>query len=195
MQETKKKLVRLTKSGLPPLCTHHLNNEGNDRIINALKNHSLVNDVKDKVKVVYYPIFLTGADALLDLSYYEAIMGTHLGVFPSYYEPWGYTPLETGACGVAAVTTDLAGFGKYVQRESASHKNKGIYVLERLHKSYEEVVKDMEKVFYDFVHLTKQDRIENKLRAKRIASLADWHILADNYIKAHNLAVDRAEHR
>jgi glycogen(starch) synthase len=195
VQETKQRLLRFKRKGLPPLCTHNINNEPNDRVMNALKNNNLLNDVNDKVKVIFYPLFLTGADGLMDLGYYEAIIGCHLGVFPSYYEPWGYTPLETGALGVASVTTDLAGFGKHIEKESRGKKNPGIFVLERLHRSYEEIVSELTDIFFEFTNYSKQDRIENKLRAKRLASMADWDILADNYIKAHNLALDRAMHR
>jgi glycogen(starch) synthase len=150
-----------------------------------------MNTEQDRVKVIFYPMYLTGADQLTDLNYYEAIMASHLGVFPSYYEPWGYTPLETGALGIASITTDLAGFGRYIQKHSTNKKNPGIYVLERLNKSEGEVETSLFEILKEFSALTKQDRIENKLRAKRLADLADWNLLVENYIKAHNLAVER----
>jgi glycogen(starch) synthase len=189
--EEEKKVLRFSKSGNPPPATHYLYNEQDDEILRAFKANGLNNSKEDRVKVVFYPIYLTGADQLLDLSYYEAIMACHLGVFPSYYEPWGYTPLEAGACGIASVTTDLAGFGKYVQKISDGKKNQGIYVLNRLNKSDEEVTNNLLKVFMEFTLSSKQDRIDNKLRAKRIADTADWALMAENYIKAHNLAADR----
>jgi glycogen synthase len=191
LKEVERKVARFSRVGSPPLCTHNLYNEDTDETLNGLKENGLTNSEEDRVKVVFYPIYLTGADQLIDLSYYDTIMAGHLGVFPSYYEPWGYTPMETGALGVASVTTDLAGFGRYLQNIAEAKKNQGIYVLERLNKPEEEYVEELYQILYSFAHLSKQDRIENKLRAKRLADTADWKILAENYIKAHNMALDK----
>src|SRR3989338_9750564 len=111
--EIKSKIMKLKRNGNPSVSTHELYNEGNDTIMSHLKESGLDNKKDEKVKVVYYPIYLSGADGLLNLDYYESMQGSHLGIFPSYYEPWGYTPLEAGALGVSSVTTDLAGFGRY----------------------------------------------------------------------------------
>ncbi|MEK6967494.1 MAG: glycogen/starch synthase, partial [Nanoarchaeota archaeon] len=110
-----KKMLRFKRQGLPPVSTHELFDEGTDDILSCLREARLFNAPSDRVKVIYYPVFLSGADRLLDVGYYEGISGCHLGVFPSYYEPWGYTPLETAALGTCAITTDLAGFGKFIK--------------------------------------------------------------------------------
>jgi len=112
MQEVKRKVLRFKKKGQPPVCTHDLYDENQDAILNTLINAGLDNMEDDKVKAIYYPIYLTGADGLLNVSYYESMQGGHLGVFPSIYEPWGYTPLEAAALGVPSITSDLAGFGR-----------------------------------------------------------------------------------
>jgi glycogen synthase len=189
--ETERRTARFARAGNPPVSTHNLYNENNDEIIVSFRQNNLNNTAQDRVKVVFYPIYLTGADQLLDLNYYESILACHLGVFPSYYEPWGYTPMETGALGIASVTTDLAGFGRYIQKITDKSKNQGIFVLDRLNKPDEEVINNMVKIFLDFASSTKQDRIENKMRAKRLAETADWSLLADNYIMAHNLSIDK----
>jgi len=191
MHENKKKVLKLMKNGNPALSTHDLHDEQNDSIIKAFNEAGLLNKKEDRVKVVFYPIYLTGADGLLDLSYYECMQGSHLGVFPSYYEPWGYTPLEAAALGVSSVTTDLAGFGRYVNEKSKQNKNPGIFVLKRLNKKDDEVVKELANSFYYFSSLSKQERIKNKMEAQRLSSLADWDVLIKNYIEAHNLAVRR----
>jgi glycogen(starch) synthase len=191
-RETKKRIIKFNREGLPPVCTHNLSNENSNEIINLIIKYNLMNKEKDKVKVIYYPIYLTGADSLIDLTYYEAIIGSHFGIFPSYYEPWGYTPLETGALGVASLTTDLAGFGRYIEKHDNGRKNKGIFVLKRLNNSDDQSGQELANIMYYFTTYTKQDRIENKLKAKRIASTADWKLLIENYIKAHNLAIQRA---
>ena len=118
-------------------------------------------------------------------------MSGHLGVFPSYYEPWGYTPLEAGALGVSSVTTDLAGFGTFVQNAKQNPDSPGIYVLKRVNKTDEAIVADLSEFMHWFAKLGKHERVQNKLEAKRIASLADWKILVQNYIKAHEMAAQK----
>lgn len=191
LQSTKKRILRIKKSGNPPVSTHDLYNEDQDLIITNLKNFNLLNKQEDKVKVVFYPIYLTGADRLLDTTYYESMQGSHLGVFASYYEPWGYTPLEAGALGVASVTTDLAGFGRYIKSKIGVTSLPGIFVLDRFNKSDDEAVTQLTKIMFDYTKFTRQERIENKIQAMKLAALADWKILIENYIRAHNLAVEK----
>lgn len=198
--EMRKKLLKFNKPGKPSLSTHALIAEDQDAIIQSFHQHNLTNDANDKVKVIFYPAYLTGADGLLNLGYYDAILGCHLGVFPSLYEPWGYTPLEAGALGVCSVTTDLAGFGRYIQQQHPEEvrckdhcdplQEEGIYIIRRHEKSEEEIVTDLFNVFAYYASLTKQERIENKIEARRLAALADWKHLFMHYITAHNLALD-----
>ena len=120
------------------------------------------------------------------------MQGSHLGIFPSYYEPWGYTPLEAGALGVASVTTDLAGFGRFFCTECAQIDEPGIYVLNRLNRSDEDVISQLVDVMFKYSNLSKEERIANMMQARKVASMADWKIFISNYIKSHNLAVDNA---
>lgn len=191
--ETKKKVFRFLKEGNPPLCTHDLSNEENDLIIQELKRNGLLNRKEDKVKVIFYPIYLSGADSLLDLSYNESILGSHLGIFPSYYEPWGYTPLETGALGVASITTDFSGFGRYLL--SKGKGNKGIFVIKMFGKNFSQKVENLFDCIYKFSKFTKEERIKNKVEAQRISSLVDWEKLIERYIKAYDLAIERAYYK
>ena len=130
---------------------------------------------------------------MLNLNYYEAMQGSHLGVFPSYYEPWGYTPLEAGALGVSSVTTDLAGFGRFFCEECMQTETPGIFVLKRLNKSDDDVVSQLVNVMFNFANMSKEGRVANKLQARKTASMADWRIFANNYIEAHNMAVEKAD--
>jgi glycogen(starch) synthase len=189
--ELKRKLLRFKGKGNPPLLTHDLYNEESDSIIKAIISAGLLNREEDRVKVIFYPIYLTGADKLLNLSYNECIQGSHLGVFPSYYEPWGYTPMETAALGVSSVTTDLTGFGRYICREERNENLPGIFVVKRFNRKDEEVVNELSEVMLRFLHFSKDERIKNKIEAKRLASKADWKLFVENYITAHNLAVKR----
>ena len=113
-----------------------------------------------------------------------------MGVFPSFYEPWGYTPLETSALGVASVTSDLAGFGKFLLQHK-EFKNKGVFILNRMGKQDNEVVGQLADLLYRFCHFSKKERVYNKLEARNLAGLADWDLLINNYFRAFNLAVEK----
>ncbi len=193
IHDNKRKVSRLMKKGFPALSTHDLNNEDTDEIMKTLRENGLLNNKEDRVKVVFYPIYLTGADRLLDMSYYECMQGSHLGVFPSYYEPWGYTPLEAAALGVSSVTTDLAGFGRHITKKLPKGRNKGIFVLKRMGKKEEEIINELDEIMYYLSNASKQDRIKNKMEAQRLASLADWKFFVKNYIRAHNFAIENIE--
>ncbi len=184
--EIKRKVMRLSKKGTPSLSTHDLFNDDSDQILSMFRALGLNNAEEDRVKVIFYPIYLTGADRLIDLNYYEAMAGSHLGVFPSFYEPWGYTPLEAAALGVASVTTDLAGFGKYITK--VKKKNGGIFVIKRFGKGDDEVVDELADVLHLYSRMTKEERIRNKIEAKHLASHADWKNFIRYYLEAHKLA-------
>jgi glycogen synthase len=184
------KLKRIDK--LPPICTHDMNNEEYDNILNFFKKYNLFNKADDKVKVIFYPIYLTGADGLLDTDYIETVLGMNLGLFPSFYEPWGYTPLESSALGVPAITTDASGFGLYcLQNEISKDINPGVFVTKRQNKSWQETIENLYKVMLYYTNLDRSNRINNKINAKKLAQSADWKNLILNYIDAHNLALKR----
>lgn len=188
VQNNKKHMLGFKRNGIPPLVTHELGNENEDAILNGFKNVGLLNRKEDKVKVILYPVYLNGADGLIDLPYYDALVGCHLGIFPSYYEPWGYTPLESAALGVPAITTDLAGFGRFIKKDDRVDTS-GIFVLKRFSKSEEEVVSNFTETMYNFAMLNRHQRVANKVDAKELAELADWKELINNYFEAHNIAL------
>ncbi len=185
--EIEKLVLKIKKQGKPGIITHYLENEENDLIIKRIKENGLDNSKASKVKVIFYPIYLNGADGLLNLNYEEAIIGSHLGVFPSVYEPWGYTPLECAINGVPSVTTDLSGFGRFLISKHA--ENKGIFVLNFMNKSYEERVKQLCEVMYKFASYHRPERVELKIKAKETAAMASWANLIENYLKAYQMAL------
>jgi len=187
--EAKKLRINFSKKGNPLLVTHNLPFEDQDTIMNALFTAGLDNREDDRVKMVYYPVYLTGIDGLIDLPYYDAITGCHLGVFPSYYEPWGYTPLESAALGVPALTTDLGGFGRFLMQKGVA--NEGVFILNRFHKSEEEAIDHFAELLYNYAKLSAKGRVRQKMLAKELANLADWKELINNYFEAHNLAVTK----
>ena len=188
--DTKRRILKFKQKGSPVLSTHDLYDE-NDIITNTLLSVGLDNLEDDRVKVVFYPIYLTGADGLLNLDYYQCMSGCHLGVFPSFYEPWGYTPLEAAALGTSSVTTDLAGFGRFVKSHTHNKDLPGIFVLNRMGKDDNAIIDDLSNFMLKFISFSKHDRVQNKIEAKRLSSLADWKLFINYYLDAHNSAVSK----
>jgi glycogen(starch) synthase len=182
--------VNFAKKGNPPLSTHNIPNEHEDIIMQTLYARGLDNKEDDRVKVIFYPIYLTGVDGLTDLAYYDAMSACHLGLFPSYYEPWGYTPLECAALAVPSLTSDLGGFGRFLLQKTTG--TSGIYVLKRYKKSMEEVMESFTDTLYKFAKFNAKERVQQKILAKELATMADWKVLIENYFKAHDHAIKKA---
>ena len=176
------------KGKKPPTCAFELNYE-NDDIQEALRSNHLTNKENDPVKVIQYPAYLSVSDKFLSLDYYPAIRGCSLGVFPSKYEPWGYTPVESASNGNVAVTTDLAGFGKFLLKNCSKEERDGIYLLERENKSKEEVVEQLKGIIDEVVHLSGEEIISKKHNARKISHMTSWGELSKKYIEAHNKAL------
>ncbi len=184
------KRLKSSVDDAPLLATHDVI-DPNDSILKALKENGLTNKEEDKVKVVFYPIYNSGSDGLLDLEYYESIQGAHFGAFPSFYEPWGYTPLESAGLGVASATTDLSGFGRYFKDKVKGKKYPGVYVIDRLKRKDEDVEEDLFKIMLEYSKFSHRERVQNKISAYNLAAQADWSIFAKEYFKAHQMALDK----
>jgi len=189
--ELKKDALSFKKNGEPMLCTHDLVSDDSDAILNCFRENKLLNKKMDRVKVIHYPCYLSGSDGLLDLDYYSTLWGCHLGIFPSYYEPWGYTPLECAGYGVPSITTDLAGLGRFLIK--CKRNEEGIFVIKREKVSEEEVVKELAERLFTFANLSKEERINYKLRAINLIILFSWEKLVENYIEAHNRAIAKGK--
>eukprot|EP01126_Amoeba_proteus_P014119 TRINITY_DN1610_c0_g1_i6.p1 TRINITY_DN1610_c0_g1~~TRINITY_DN1610_c0_g1_i6.p1 ORF type:complete len:579 (-),score=114.11 TRINITY_DN1610_c0_g1_i6:60-1562(-) len=142
----------------PPFVTHNMIGEP-DEIVQHLLRRNLVNNLEDKVKVIYHAEFLSLSNPLFPLDYADFVRGCHLGVFPSYYEPWGYTPTECTTMGVPSITSDLAGFAGYIKRVCSKPEANGIYIVERKDKSLNESKDQMAKLMWEFCQLNRRERI------------------------------------
>jgi len=182
----------IKKIGNPPLATHIISDES-DSIINMLRQKGLVNSQNNAVKTIFYPIYLNGPDGLLDMTYNEAISASHLAIFPSTYEPWGYTPLEAISCGVPAITSDLAGYGKFIIEKNANEK--GIFVLDFDNKSFEDRALALSEKLYWYCSLSRSERVEMKILAKQTSNLASWDNLINKYFEAHEQAILRSSNK
>jgi glycogen(starch) synthase len=175
----------------PPIVTHDLADDGGDPILRHLRHRQLFNSVDDPVKVIFHAQFMTATSPLIGLDYEQFVRGCHMGVFPSYYEPWGYTPMESVALGVPAVTTDLSGFGAYVMSNLPNADEQGIKVMDR-HKSFEDSANDLADHLVQFAMLTRRQRIELRNKVERLGEKFDWSVLISFYHDAHALALSRA---
>lgn len=187
VEHMQKKIYAFRKEGNPPYITHDLRYYDGDAIINGFKRAKLLNSKEDKVKVIFYPAYLKSNDNLLGLDIYDAMLAGHLGVFPSAYEPWGYTPLESAALAVASIASDLSGFGRYIKKKDPK-ENPGVFVLERFGKNKEEMVKKLFEILSYYTSLDKEGRIQNKIESRKIASMTDWKELIENYFAAYEKA-------
>jgi len=189
LREIKKDLIAFERNGLPPLSTHNMD-ENSNVLIRSLRENGLLNRKDDVVKIIVEPVYLDGTDAFIGLNNYDAMAGCHLGIFPSYYEPWGYTPLESVSLAVPALTTDLTGFGMFVK--DSGLQNSGVYVLERLGKNDDEAVEGLFRTMLEFFNKPHDESVDFKIKAKRVSEFADWKKLVENYINAYRLAVKKS---
>lgn len=175
----------------PTIVTHDMADDLNDPILKHLRHRGLFNSADDPVKVVFHPEFATATSPLLHMDYEQFVRGSHMGIFPSYYEPWGYTPMESIALGVPALTTDLSGFGAYVESHISDNESQGVKVLKRRWQSFEQSAEDMASYLYHFCQLNRRQRIELRNRVERLSELFDWTHLSQHYHDAHQLALER----
>lgn len=182
--EIQKILSKIKKDKNVPLSTHVL--AENNEFLKLLKKANLTNQESDKVKVIIYPIYLSSTDGFLNLNYYDAVNGSHLGIFPSLYEPWGYTPLETLAAGVMSITTDLTGFSSYINEKNLiSKETPGLWILKRKNKNDDEFINDLTETLLKITLMDRGERAQNKFEARRLAGYFDWKELIKNYIEVY----------
>ncbi len=176
---------------LPKIITHTLKDDKNDEILNFLRMANLVNNKHDKVKVVYHPDFITTSNPLFKMDYPQFVRGCHLGIFPSLYEPWGYTPLECLASGLPSISSELAGFGDYVVNEIPDHDEKGMYIIHRKSRNFFEVAEDLANIMFKVVQFSRRERIALRYKCEDASLHFDWSNLGKYYDKAYKMAIER----
>ena len=175
----------------PMVVTHVLEDDANDPVLNQIRQLNLVNRPEDPVKVVYHPEFINPVSPLWGIEYEQFVRGCHLGIFPSLYEPWGYTPLECLALGVPAITSDLAGFGRYAAEHMIGHEELGLTVLRRRGRSYHDAAAELTQKMLYFCQLRRRDRIALRNTVERFSWEFDWSRLGPAYHRAHDMALER----
>ncbi|MBN3034416.1 MAG: alpha-glucan family phosphorylase, partial [Bacteroidales bacterium] len=174
--------------------THHLHNPEYDPILNKLREHNLENNTANKVSIIFVPSHLNGNDGIFNLPYFDLLIGFDLTVFPSYYEPWGYTTLESLAFSIPSITTTLAGFGRWVKDEYGDVKN-GISIIERNDDNYNETVNGITGAILAAAGLTQKDYEEARKEAWDISRIALWENLIDYYWQAYGMALEKSRKR
>lgn len=174
----------------PIIVTHNLVDEENDEVLNHMRKDQMFNSPLDNVKVVYHPAFIKSTNPLFGIDYDDFVRGCNLGIFPSYYEPWGYTPLECIARGIPTVTSDLSGFGRYVQTMDEADEDHGIFVLKRSERTREQVANDLAKYLLQFVKLNRRYRIIQRNKAEDFSERFDWKKLRRHYDEAYKMAFE-----
>ncbi|XP_043246505.1 glycogen [starch] synthase-like isoform X1 [Amphibalanus amphitrite] len=185
----KRCIYSMQRSCLPPITTHNVVNDGEDPVLRSLRRCHLFNDKSDRVKVVFHPEFLSHTNPLLGMDYEEFVRGCHMGVFPSYYEPWGYTPAECTVMGIPSMTTNLSGFGCFMSEHIADPMSYGIYIVDRRSIGLEDSIRELAKYMYDFTRLNRRQRIIQRNRTERLSDLLDWRNLGIYYRRARQLAL------
>lgn len=187
-----RRTIHAWRRDMPPaIVTHDLVDDATDPLLNQMRSCRLWNHQSDPVKVIYHPDFVSSTSPLLGMEYDEFVRGCHLGIFPSYYEPWGYTPLESIASGVPAITSDLSGFGSYLKQLLPEHEQEGMMVLHRHNRSYWEAADELAHKMFQFTQRSRRERIALRNGVENFSVHFDWHNLASRYHEAHRFALDR----
>ena len=180
-----------------PQVTHWLHNMSHDNVLGMLKFFDMHNRKDENVKVIFLPCYLDGKDGILNIAYYDIVLGNDLCIYPSYYEPWGYTPLEAVAFKVPCITTDLAGFGLWANSVFGHYGEitDGVKVIHRTDYNYSEVADNIKDTVADFSNFTKKQIDECRKNAETLSKKALWSEFIKYYEKAYDIALSKAEER
>ena len=176
-----------------PQVTHWLHNMGHDSVLNMMKYYDMHNRHDDNVKVVFLPDYLDGRDGIMNLTYYDVVLGNDLCIYPSYYEPWGYTPLEAVAFKVPCITTDLAGFGLWANKEFG-HEGQlqdGVRVIHRTDYNYSEVADYIKDTVAEFSTMSKTEVDACRKAAETLSKKALWKEFIKYYYEAYDIALKK----
>jgi glycosyltransferase involved in cell wall biosynthesis len=197
LQERLKSKQEYTTPLEVPQITHWLHNMSHDNVLGMLKYFDMHNRKDDNVKVIFLPCYLDGKDGILDMTYYDIVLGNDLCIYPSYYEPWGYTPLEAVAFKVPCITTDLAGFGLWANSVFGHYGEitDGVKVIHRTDYNYSEVADNIKDTVAQFSNFTQKEIDECRKNAETLSKKALWSEFIKYYDEAYDIALRKAEER
>ena len=177
-----------------PLLTHWLHEMSHDQVIDYMKRYNMWNLPDDKVKVIFVPCYLDGADGIFNMHYYDLLIGMDLTVYASYYEPWGYTPLESVAFHVPCITTNLSGFGLWVNQllGKDGELTDGVACCVDNEQEVADAIKDAVTAYAAF---TPQEAEKIRHKAADISEHALWKHFIRYYYQAYDIALHKAKQR
>ena len=180
-----------------PQVTHWLHNMSHDNVLGMMKYYDMHNRKEDNVKVIFLPCYLDSKDGIMDMTYYDVVLGNDLCIYPSYYEPWGYTPLEAVAFKVPCITTDLAGFGLWANKVFGHYGEleDGVKVIHRTDYNYSEVADAIKDTVAAFSTMSKKQVDECRKHADELSKKALWSEFIKYYYEAYDIALRKAEER
>ena len=180
-----------------PQVTHWLHNMSHDNVLGMMKYYDMHNRKDERVKVIFLPCYLDGKDGILNMSYYDIVLGNDLCIYPSYYEPWGYTPLEAVAFKVPCITTDLAGFGQWANQENGGRSEiiDGVKVIHRTDYNYSEVADAIKDTVAEFSSFDAKQVNKARSNADKLSKKALWSQFITYYYQAYDIALRKAEER
>lgn len=202
--EPRQNLIDRLKSGQKfdtplhvPMITHWLHNMSHDNVLDMLKYLDMQNRKDDNVKLIFLPSYLNGDDGIFNMKYYDLVLGNDLCIYPSYYEPWGYTPLEAIAFKVPCITSDLAGFGLWVNSElgHSGEITDGVKVIHRTDYNYSEVADRIKDTVAEFSILSSAEVKKSRENAEKLSRKALWSNFIKYYYEAYDFALKCAEKR
>ena len=180
-----------------PQITHWLHNMSHDNVLSMMKYYDMHNRKDEQVKVIFLPCYLDGKDGIVNMTYYDVVLGNDLCIYPSYYEPWGYTPLEAVAFKVPCITTDLAGFGLWAN-SVFGHEGEiedGVKVIHRTDYNYSEVADNIKDTVAEFSTFTQKQVDACRKNAGDLSKKALWSEFIKFYYQAYDIALRKAEQR
>lgn len=180
-----------------PLVTHELHDMDADCVLNMARHLGIANAPTDKVKLIFIPCYLNGDDGIVNMSYYDVVLGNDLCVYPSYYEPWGYTPLESIAFKVPCITTDLAGFGLWANQLKGKfcEITDGIKVIHRTDNNYFEVADSIKQTIKEYAAMDKKTVEKCRANAQKLSKKALWREFIQAYKTAYDIAIKNRDVR
>jgi glycosyltransferase involved in cell wall biosynthesis len=176
---------------IDPLFTHTLHNQESDSVLNYLHSHGIRNNKESQVKIIFVPCYLDGKDGIFNMPYYDLLIGNDLAVYPSYYEPWGYTPLEATAFHVPCITTSLSGFGMWANKEIGRQSKilDGVEVITRNDYNFSEVVDNIVSTIAAYSALDRKKQNAVRKKAANLSEKALWKHFIAYYYEAYNIAL------
>lgn len=182
--------------GYPDFMTHRLNNEDSDSVARRIDALERASRLRNGVDVIYVPCYLDGKDGVVDISYYDLLPAIDLTLFPSYYEPWGYTPLESIAFGVPTVTSDKSGFGQWILSNFINSISAcGVKVVGRTDSNYHEAAGVLADQIVEYAGFSEEERKVAARAAYATSERADWKFFISAYDEAFATVTRRRDER